>query len=122
MADQDKPRTDTKDTNGVEITANDPSASDEAKEARGAHVASNISSSMSGNPIGNMVGNKKMNLLDAMHDAKPQIGRRPEPVNDPWPRRKMFIRGIALGLLVCVVVAVIAVVLAQQSDFGASLV
>ena len=94
------------------------SPSDKAQQARSAHVASNISSSLSGGRVGNMVGNKKMNLLDAMHDATPQVGRRPTPVNDPWPRRRMFIRGILLALLVCIVVAVIAVVLSQLGDIG----
>lgn len=93
-----------------------------AQEARNAHVASNISSSMSGNRVGNMVGDKKMSLLDAMHDAQPQVGRRPTPVHDPWPRRKLFIRGIGLGLLVCVIVAVLIIVFAQQGNLGASLV
>lgn len=93
-----------------------------AQNERKAHVASNISSSMSGNVVGNMVGNKRMNLLDAMHDAQPQLGRRPTPIHDPWPRRKLFIRGILLGLLVVVVVAVLIAVLAQQGNISSSLV
>lgn len=96
-------------------------AADAAQKARNAHVASNISSSLSGNRVGNMVGDKKMGLLDAMHDAKPQVGRRPTPVHDPWPRRKLFIRGIALCLLVCVVVGVLVIVFAQQGNLNASL-
>ena len=97
------------------------SAAKAAQEARSAHVASNISSSLSGNRVGNMVGDKKMGLLEAMHDAKPQVGRRPTPVHDPWPRRKLFIRGIGLCLLVCVIVAVLVIVFAQQGDLGAGL-
>lgn len=92
-----------------------------AQQARNAHVASNISSSMSGNVVGDMVGDKRMSLLDAMHEAKPQVGRRPKPVHDPWPRRKMFIRGIGLALLVCIIVAILVVALAQQGNVGINL-
>ncbi len=106
--------------NGVEENASD--AMRKSQESYKAHVASNISSSMSGNVVGNMVGNKRMNLLDAMHDAKPQVGRRPTPVSDPWPKRKMLIRGILLGLLVCIAVAVLVIILSQQEDLGANLV
>lgn len=96
-------------------------ANAEAQKARSAHVASNISSSMSGNVVGDMVGNKRMGLLDAMYDAEPQIGRRPTPITDPWPRRKMYIRGISLSLLVCIIVAVLLIVFAQQDAFAANL-
>lgn len=102
-------------------SGNTNTANEAAQQARSAHVASNISSSMSGNVVGNMVGNKRMSLLDAMHDAKPQVGRRPEPVHDPWPRRKMYIRGIGLALLVCIIVAILVIVLAQQGDMGINL-
>ena len=110
--------TDTTDQEKIQGSDDAMSPSDKAQQARSAHVASNISSSLSGGRVGNWVGNKKMNLLDAMHDATPQVGRRPTPVNDPWPRRKMFIRGLLLALLVCIVVAVIVVVLSQFSDIG----
>lgn len=101
--------------------ANASEANKVAQAERKAHVASNISSSMSGNVVGNMVGNKRMNLLDALHDAEPQVGRRPTPIHDPWPRRKLFIRGIALCLLVVAVVAIIIAILVQTGDYKQAL-
>lgn len=77
------------------------------------HITNHISSSLSGPGIGDLVAAKKANLIHAQ--SEPARGRRETPVHDPWPRRKLFIRGILLGLLV-VVVAVIAIfaVLALQ--------
>lgn len=74
-----------------------------------------LSSRLSGNRIGEQVADKRSNLLSAYSDAKPQVGRREPATYDPWPRRKLFIRGILLGLAVVVVVVVMLLVVAGTS-------
>ena len=85
----------------------------QAGEGRGQNLT-NISSSMSGPGIGDDVAAKRASLLHAQ--GKPQIGRResPEPY-DPWPKRKMYIKG-AVGVVI-VILIVIAIVLFLGTDY-----
>ena len=78
-------------------------------EGRGQNLTT-ISSSMSGPGIGDDVASKRASLIHAQ--GKPQIGRResPEPY-DPWPKRKMYIKGGAAVILVIAIVIAIAVFL-----------
>lgn len=81
------------------------------------HVLTTISSSMSGPGIGDEVAARRASLLFAK--GEPQIGRReaPEPY-DPRPKRIMYAKGMAAGLIVVIAVVAMLVVIGSGSSIG----
>ena len=70
-----------------------------------------ISSSISGPGIGDDVAMKRAHLMEDAANATPQAGRRPSPEPyDPWPVRKMYIKGILSGAAVIVIVLIFLIV------------
>lgn len=59
------------------------------------------------------VSERRLNLTSAM--GSPQVGRRPKPEPyDPRPRRILYARGIALGMLVVIAVIIIILIIGSQ--------
>lgn len=77
-------------------------------------IPTTISSSMSGPGVGDEVAARRASLLYAK--GEPRLGRReaPEPY-DPRPKRIMYAKGIAAGLVVTVLVVALVIVLGSGS-------
>lgn len=87
------------------------------RELRASYGGGAISSNMAKpNRAGDMVEAKRRGLLHAQ--GEPQVGRRETPVVDPWPKRKMYLRGILAGLAVIVAVAMIAAFVGSGSSLA----
>lgn len=89
----------------------------EKRTPRVPYAGGAISSNMAKpNRAGDMVESKRMGLLHAQ--GEPKVGRRETPETDPWPKRKMYIKGILAGLAVVVAVVVVIMVVASGSSLS----